>query len=53
LARAFAESRRQGAEAARREATNEVRCWGFAIEDIRFENIFASFESRVAWKIHR
>ena len=40
LARAFAESRRQGAEAARREALHEVRCWGFAIADIRFENIF-------------
>jgi pimeloyl-ACP methyl ester carboxylesterase len=40
MARAFAESRRQGAEAARREAINEVLCWGFAIEDIRFENIF-------------
>jgi hypothetical protein len=40
LARAFAESRRQGAQAARREAKNEVLCWGFSIEDIRFENIF-------------
>ena len=40
LARAFAESRRQGAEATRREAMNEVRCWGFAIGNIRFENIF-------------
>ena len=40
LARAFAEGRRQGAEATRREAMTEVRCWGFAIKDIRFETIF-------------
>jgi pimeloyl-ACP methyl ester carboxylesterase len=40
LARAFAESTRQGAEAARREAISEVQCWGFAIENISFENIF-------------
>jgi pimeloyl-ACP methyl ester carboxylesterase len=40
LARAFAESTRQGAEAARREAIHEILCWGFAIENISFENIF-------------
>ena len=40
LARAFAESGRQGPEAAGREAMNEVLCWGFSIEDIEFENIF-------------
>lgn len=40
LARAFAESRRQGAQAVRREALNEVLHWGFAIEDIPFEGIF-------------
>ena len=40
LARAFSEGRRQGAEAIRREAMNEVRCWGFALKDIRFESIF-------------
>lgn len=40
LARAFSESRRQGGFAIRREALHELLPWGFAVEDVRFENVF-------------